>query len=361
MPAEITLESASFVGIVLETLGFGVFNALFIATVVALVRRARTEGHFNWALLGTLVVICALTWTHWIINIGRASRAFVNAQAEPGGAAIFYADLSAPSYAAKTAVYVMLTFVGDTFVTYRTWVVWARNYYVAILPALMCIGTLSVGSVATAKFTVLKAGDLIFAASLVPWVTSFIIMSLGTNVLCTLLIAARILATQRRLADSYISTRITSALALVVESAAAYSAALIALVTVYLIGSNGQYAILDLTAPLIGITFAMIIIRVSLADAASQRTASSRELQPWRVSTRPAPMSPRPWQEESKNWPPSPTVRSPSWKPSGASGWPKPPPPPRPSSPVAISVVVEMDSDAHSLFDTVETKRVSGP
>ncbi|TRM59005.1 hypothetical protein BD626DRAFT_573030 [Schizophyllum amplum] len=290
----ITLDKASFVGLILETLGFGIFNALFIATVYALFQKARSD-RMNWSLLITLCMIWALTLAHWVVNVCRGAIAFVESQATPMGALSYYADLAVPLYAAKTAIYVMLTFVGDSFVAYRCWVVWGRKHYILILPAMMCLGTVIVGFIATAKFTQVKEGDLIFAATLVPWITSFIIMSLGTNVLCTFLIAARIVASQRRVAayskgpspGVFLSSRISSVLIIIVESAGVYSAALISLVTVYLLDSNGQYAILDLTAPIIGITFSMIIIRVSLVDSGSKGPQSgSAGLRSWASGSR---------------------------------------------------------------------------
>lgn len=241
-------------------------------------KRAST-GRLNWALLSTLVLIWALTFAHWIVNVVRGGKAFVELQGVPYGASAYYADLSQSLYAAKTAIYVMLTFVGDTFAAYRCWIVWSKRHCVIILPMLLCVATLCTGFIATAEFSRMKAGDAIFAQSLVPWVTSFIVLSLATNIVCTFLIAFRVIKSQRRVASyrvggGLLAERITAMLVILVESAGTYSAALICLVTVYLLDSNGQYTILDLTTPIIGITFSMIIVRVALVEHASKAESS---------------------------------------------------------------------------------------
>lgn len=51
---------------------------------------------------------------HLILDIIRAIDAFVDGP--PGGALDYYNNLSNPLQAAKTAIYVLLTLVGDGFV-----------------------------------------------------------------------------------------------------------------------------------------------------------------------------------------------------------------------------------------------------
>ncbi|KAJ8689190.1 hypothetical protein PTI98_013239 [Pleurotus ostreatus] len=82
-----------------------------------------------------------------------------------------------------------------------------------------------------------------------PWVASFIVLTLSTNVVCTSLILYGILRIHSAVKDFAI---------IIVESAAVYSASVISLMTMYSVGSNAQYTVLDMTGPLIGITFRYI-------------------------------------------------------------------------------------------------------
>ncbi|KAF9459673.1 hypothetical protein BDZ94DRAFT_1267760 [Collybia nuda] len=105
-------------------------------------------------------------------------------------------------------------------------------------------------------------------------------MTLSTNVVCTALIAYRILKSQvsiRKFRNPGQRSRVYSAFIILLESAGIYSSGLVALVAVYLLNSNGQFIILDVTAQLLGITFSMIILRVALGISSSGQTEPSSQ------------------------------------------------------------------------------------
>ncbi len=64
---------------------------------------------------------------HLILDILRATEAFV--QLKDGGALGYYLNLSNPLQAAKTAIYVLLTLVGDGFVVRCLTLVWNPGSY----------------------------------------------------------------------------------------------------------------------------------------------------------------------------------------------------------------------------------------
>ncbi|KAK0213523.1 hypothetical protein IW262DRAFT_311893 [Armillaria fumosa] len=293
MLTEIPLDKASFIGLVLETLNYGVFNVLFIGILWLLWNKRALRAYAHRVLFVAACLLWILTTLHWIINVCRATIAFVDRQGEVNGALAYYADLTVDLYAAKTAVYVALTLVGDSFVTYRCWIIWSQKIVVVILPMFLVTGT--AGFVATHKFTLVSPGSEIFLPNLVPWVSSFIVLSLVTNVVCTFLIAFRLIQSHRSVAPYSQSKRLISTLIIIVESAAIYSSALIALVTLYILGSNGQYVALDMTAPIIGITFSMIIIRVALTKVRkpgySTNTTSGGQSSDARYPVNPGPVT----------------------------------------------------------------------
>ncbi|KAJ6520600.1 hypothetical protein DFH09DRAFT_939678, partial [Mycena vulgaris] len=204
---------------------------------------------------------------HWIVDVVRAVEAFIDS---PDGALAYYANISNPLQATKTAIYVTLTLTGDFFVIYRCYIVWNRKWLVVVLPALLWTATGVVGYATTNAFLRTREGG-IFLQALVPWVTSFICMTLSTNLVCTVLIAYRILRTRmaiHRLNSG--NSRIYSALIIFLESAATYSAALIVLVTVYLFNSNAQFIVLDLVTCCPGVTFSMIILRLAIESSGQE-------------------------------------------------------------------------------------------
>ncbi|KAK7050235.1 hypothetical protein R3P38DRAFT_3306447 [Favolaschia claudopus] len=277
--AEIPLDKASLIALVLETFNLGMFTVMGGATIRVIFQRRFTNN--SPLMLSTLALIWLLSIVHWIIDIVRATDAFLNS---PLGALAYYADVSNPLQAAKTAVYVTLTLAGDFFVIYRCHVVWGRNWLIVALPILLWLGTGAVGYATTHAFLQTHQGG-IFLTRLKPLVTGFICMTLATNVVCTILIAYRILKTRMRLHKANAgSSRVYSALIIFLESAATYSAALIALVVVYGMNSNAQFIVLDLTAPLIGITFSMIILRLAMGDSSQTNSRNASGSFPLRVA-----------------------------------------------------------------------------
>ncbi|KAK0222212.1 hypothetical protein IW262DRAFT_1460514 [Armillaria fumosa] len=268
MPS-ISLEKANFVALVLEALLYGSFSVLFIAALWVIFQK---RSGINVNLLSTVIIIWILATVHLILDVVRAVEAFVDAD---GTALDYYSNLSNPLQAAKTAIYVILTLVGDGFAIYRCYVVWNRRWYIIPGPLLLLCGT-GGGFGATVAFSQAAPGAEVFLPAIVPWITSFISMTLCTNVVCTFLIAYRILSIQRAVRSLAQVNTARSALMMILESAAVYSASVVSLMITYSLNSNAQYTVLDLTAPLIGITFTAIILRVSLGISSRDLTAFSQ-------------------------------------------------------------------------------------
>ncbi|KAK0201469.1 hypothetical protein DFS33DRAFT_1276360 [Desarmillaria ectypa] len=271
--ASISLEKANFVALVLEALLYGFFTVLFLAALWVIFQK---RSGVNVKLLSTVIIMWILVTVHLILDVVRAAEAFVgNAESTALG---YYSDLSNPLQAAKTAIYVTLTLVGDGFVIYRCYVVWNRKWYIIPGPLLLLCGT-GCGFGATVAFSHAAPGAEVFLPAIVPWITGFISMTLCINVVCTSLIAYRILCIQRAVRGLAQVNTARSALMTILESAAVYSASVISLMITYILDSNAQYTVLDLTSPLIGITFTAIILRVSL-DISSRDLAAFSQAAP---------------------------------------------------------------------------------
>ncbi|KAK6968897.1 hypothetical protein R3P38DRAFT_3149352 [Favolaschia claudopus] len=254
----------------------GISTTLSAATAQLLLQKAPSA--LNRHLLATLGLIWTLCIAHWIIDIVRASQGFIDA---PEGAIAYYELVSNPLEAAKDGVYITVTLVADHFMIYRLFVVWNRNWAIIVLPTLLWLGGAVSGYTVTHLLLLAGEGNL-FVSTLAPWALSFFSMSLALNVLCTILIAGRILWTHMRVrtmrsGKSYAATALTVFL----ESAALYSLSLTVLLVLYDLGLNTQYIILDWTTSLIVWNcFSLIIYR--LATTSSNSTSTSG------VSSRPA-------------------------------------------------------------------------
>ncbi|KAJ7853343.1 hypothetical protein B0H14DRAFT_2758648 [Mycena olivaceomarginata] len=284
MKVDIGLDKASLIALVLETFNIGIFTTLF-AVILRLILMKRMSNP-NRLMLPILCLIWALSLAHWIIDITRAVSAFLDT---PAGALSYYEDVGNPLEAAKTAVYTTVTMTGDFFMIYRCFVVWNRKWFIVTLPIALWFSCGVTGYGAT-RILLVARGDGIFFQQLTPWITSFFAMSLALNIYCTGFIAYRILRTRMALHKGNSgNSRVYSALIVFLESAAIYSTSLLVLLIVYVLNSNSQYILLDVTTSLIGITFSMILLRLVIIDLTPEQETfgSVRSAQPWGQNSHP--------------------------------------------------------------------------
>ncbi len=126
----VSLLDAAYGYSLLTKLILGSFTVLFIAALWVIFQK---RSGINMNLLSTVIIIWILATVvsspafprllivlfisqHLILDIVRAVQAFVDAD---GTALDYYSNLSNPLQAAKTAIYVILTLVGDGFAVSR--------------------------------------------------------------------------------------------------------------------------------------------------------------------------------------------------------------------------------------------------
>lgn len=198
------------------------------------------------------------------VDFHRVLTAFLASENFPGGSEGYLNDVNTPEYLFKSSLFVIQTAIGDGFMIYRLSVVWARNYYVLILPILLYMGGVATGIGVVFEFSQVTSSTSVFLITLGQWAVSFVSITLALNTFSTLMIAYRIWSINRK---TGVGRDLRPVVIIIVESGALYSATLITLITLYEFGNFGHYVMLDIASALIGITFTMIIIRVSLGLA----------------------------------------------------------------------------------------------
>ncbi|TBU44153.1 hypothetical protein BD309DRAFT_958987 [Dichomitus squalens] len=273
--ATFPIARASLIALFTESLVFGAFTVLYAIAIWILLYREkrRSKSTLNKLLFATSTVMWVLSVAHLCIDVQRALQAFVVEGGKPDGALLFYSTLNNPTLVAKDGIYITMTIVADSFVTYRLFVVWNHAWYIIVLPVILLIATAVAGYGACAEIGMVKGVGAIFAANLQPWIRAFFSLSLTTNLLTTILIAARIVWMNRRVKSYRAGGGHWEVVETLVQSAAIYSAALASLLGTYLAGSNAQYVCLDILQPLIGVVFTLIIIRVGLGYTMNEVSA----------------------------------------------------------------------------------------
>ncbi|KAK0442150.1 hypothetical protein EV421DRAFT_2019614 [Armillaria borealis] len=170
-------------------------------------------------------------------------------------------------------------------IIWRCWVVWAHDWKVIILPIFFVIGEIVCGINGVNQFTVMlnnKTGT--------NWTLATMATTLGTNILCTALIVARIVYVARGHRGIMGGIRTyRGVIEILVESAALYSITFVVLMILYSLKGNGYLYPQALVLPVTGIAPTLIILRVALGQGrpkeSSLETQSSLHFQRSRGST----------------------------------------------------------------------------
>ncbi|KZV84022.1 hypothetical protein EXIGLDRAFT_776977 [Exidia glandulosa HHB12029] len=260
----------ALVGIFLETLLYGAFFVISVDCARAL-RHRMLSGNTHWYMLSTFVALFIFITMRVVVDLKRTIVSFCNPSDE--GAI----DLGAPASVESimtNLLLVLITVTADMFLVYRIYIVWKRTFYIIIVPILLCLGTAGGGIyVVYCLANAVPKNGIAAYLRIATAFSYFLYFTLAANVFGTLLIAGRIFWIRRQSARTRSGTdAVTHIVTLIVESAAIYSAVLIAEITVIARGSHADFLFINLIGPLVGIVFAYIIIRAS-SSTSSQNTS----------------------------------------------------------------------------------------
>ncbi|PPQ99838.1 hypothetical protein CVT24_009632 [Panaeolus cyanescens] len=172
----------------------------------------------------------------------------------------------------KMVCYVVQTFIGDSILLYRCWVVYNKRWLVIVVPVLLWLGTTVCGALTIFVQATLEdsSGALLNASSLVPFITSMLCLTLATNVLTTSLIVHRIWKIRREVrhrSTIHSQSPLTSVLIVLIESGLMYTCSIVILFGLYMASNNAQYGVSNAVVQIIGITFNLIITSVDRGEA----------------------------------------------------------------------------------------------
>lgn len=246
-----------------ETALWGVFFVLYLVCVNVLVRR-RGEECIQWIPLSTASILFTLSTVHISLQLRKLYEGMVQHAHRPGGPDGYFLDLNRWLNIASDGVYASMILVGDSVVIHRCFLIWGRRAKVIVLPVLLLLGTAVTGYISVWQFTKLPPHRTAFDPSIARLAQATFLLSLATNLVTTSLIAYRIISTARRVPPCIDVRPYLGGLAVIVESAAIYTCALLTFLVVYLSRSNAQYIIFCALCPIIGIVPTLIIVRVGL-------------------------------------------------------------------------------------------------
>jgi len=271
------IHTAQLVSLWMESIFYGIFLVTFFACVKVLVL---ADGHFKrWQdirgnMLFAALAMFATATTDMSFGLAHNIIAFVKFDGKPIDQ---FGKINSWMNVGKMATFVIQTFIGDSILLYRCWLVYNRNFWVILLPILMWLAETACGTVSVVLNTRLTDPNVLLNSSNVePFITTILALTVVVNVLTTGLIVYRIRTVRMDLGDCAVISRhpLSNLLRIMIESGLIYTTSAVVLFCVYVSSSRAQFTVAHSVVQIIGITFNLIIIRVGRGIALRPSTGA---------------------------------------------------------------------------------------
>ncbi|KAJ2991030.1 hypothetical protein NUW54_g8306 [Trametes sanguinea] len=201
----VSVLAANLVSTFIECTLYGIFLILAFTSIGLLSRRKKqalglrcnTSRLRLWphrlALVFALIkspliaanILMLLTNTvHWVIAMHRIFLAVINHETREQATA-YVNNLSEGLEVGRTALLFVDMLVGDLIITYRTWLVWKRDYRVLIFPCITIAGLIASGVGFLHEFKALGPDGSVFVRALGEWILGYCVSTLATNMYST--------------------------------------------------------------------------------------------------------------------------------------------------------------------------------
>ncbi|KAF8884379.1 hypothetical protein BD779DRAFT_785098 [Infundibulicybe gibba] len=248
----------------LESMLYGIFLTLFILSFALRPRESCPR-----AILYSSSFIFFIVSLHWVLSVAQSFQAFVFYR--DGAAPVeFLSDVSQLLAVAKGGTYMIIVTIGDLAMIYRLWTVWNRNKMVIILPIAMFVGQCVFAVVLVSESFTPHANLIhnpgVYASALTLGTIGLCMTTFCINVYSTALIACRIWRAEQ--SNGTINSKFGFVITLLIESLALNSAWGVVYVIFYAARIWAAYIVADTQAPITGIAFVLINVRVGVRHVA---------------------------------------------------------------------------------------------
>ncbi|KAI9062691.1 hypothetical protein FKP32DRAFT_1612444 [Trametes sanguinea] len=281
------LERFFIAGDFVSGVGYGIHLVLWGACALYLWKQRRR----NWmmqALLGYISLLFLVETVFSIVQARTVQLVYIENRNYPGGPWSYF--LATQSQAVNVIFYACIfvtTFLCDALMLWRNWVIWTAAsspgritaYVVNVFPLITLTASFVMGTLWTLQSS--HPGLSMYSKQPMAYGTAYYTLSLGTNVVLTILIIMRLLAYRRALLEhlpSAHSQHYVSLISIIVESAALYSVFAVAFLVSYAINAPINQMWLAFAVSAQPIATYLIIYRVADGQAWSSQTLSSQTM-----------------------------------------------------------------------------------
>ncbi|KAJ6628136.1 hypothetical protein B0H10DRAFT_1991592 [Mycena sp. CBHHK59/15] len=276
---EIQLERNFIAGDVIVGTGFGVQLVLYTFCFLYLWKR-RKQNRYAVFLMSYITTLLIIETVFVSVQAKTVQMIYIDNRNYPGGPwAFFLATQSDPVNVAFYATLFILAFLSDLLVIWRCWIIWAAvdgkqiAYLATLFPGIVLLASFIMGTLWTLQSS--QPGLSFYSSLPLAYGTSYYALSLGVNIMLTLLITVRLLVYRRTLLQSLPEAHARHYLSLVtiiIESAALYSVCAALFLITYAVGNPTNQVWLAVASAAQQISGYLIIYR--LAEGSAWQTST---------------------------------------------------------------------------------------
>ncbi|RPD75379.1 hypothetical protein L226DRAFT_612450 [Lentinus tigrinus ALCF2SS1-7] len=258
---DIGVANAELIGLWLQLLATGAYLVYFSRCVASFKYSIRGRSSYGWVPIVTVCILMFLcTIGDQVLALVRTYQAFgvpLGGRPDPGA---FYANPATKLSLAKNSFNVILTFLSDIIIVFRTYVIWNGNWFVIVLPVCLMIVNLTLGVFTLIALGSAKTGDDLILATVTVRFKYYLIVTFCLNVICASSICWKIWRVHSRV-SRIIPSSSGHVMEVIMQSAGIYCAHLFALIVTNAVGTNAFFILLDPLPPMAAIIFSMMLVR----------------------------------------------------------------------------------------------------
>ncbi|KAJ7099444.1 hypothetical protein B0H15DRAFT_547168 [Mycena belliarum] len=280
---DIQLERNFVAGDVVVGTGYGIQLVLY-TTCAAYLWKRRRNGRQPLLLLAYMTCMLLIESLFVAVQARTVQMIYIDNRNYPGGPwQFFLASQSDPINVIFYATLFLLTFLSDLLVLWRCWVIWSASgsrmaaWAAIAFPSLVLLASFAMGTLWTLQSS--QPTLSMYSALPMAYGTAYYAISLGANILLTLLITVRLLAYRRTLRAHLppdLARHYGSLGAVVVESAALYSVFATLFLATYAAGDPTNQVWLAVASAAQQVANLLIIYRLAEGSAWRRDTLMSK-------------------------------------------------------------------------------------
>ncbi|KIP05774.1 hypothetical protein PHLGIDRAFT_119540 [Phlebiopsis gigantea 11061_1 CR5-6] len=247
---------------------YGVYLVMFTMSVHSLLNTKVRSGSVNKAIVAAVFLLFATITAQCIISLTQLLVALNNSNSNDIPTDVLLLnEVSSSLNIAGLALFLIEIFVSDLLMIYRLWVIWQRSWPAVVPPIICYIACIACSGIFLHDISILPSGSDLFNPADTKWLIAGVAMTCTVTIYCTCLLSYKLWSSQRAVRHATTYSRSWSAyriIAVLVESAALYTACNLALLFTFAFGSLGSYIVQDVAAPMTGIALSLITTRFGM-------------------------------------------------------------------------------------------------